>query len=150
MTARAAESHPRCWDPAEVVSVLDRARARKEIDSTGTRVLLVHMGHRAGIQQRVDPHRLSNVDRICDSNLALNRAFGLNKGAWRQLFGPKVRIRGFVAGMVRVPGVPRPSADARQMPGVFLADRGLIARVYRHRSAADRPCYSSICKKEGR
>jgi len=139
--------HAGCTFCREAIS--DIARSRNEIEGTGTRILLVHMGDRAGIQQLVERHGLSDVDRICDSSQELYRAFGLNTGTWRQLFGPKVWIRGLVAGVVRGHGFSRPSADATQMPGVFLVDRGLIARAYRHDSAADRPCYESICK-EGR
>jgi hypothetical protein len=126
-------------------AVADIARVREEIESNGTRIVLVHMGDHAGIEQLVVRHRLTDVDRICDADQELYRAFGLKKGSWRQLFGPKVWTRGLIAGVVKGHGLSRPSADASQMPGVFFVDQGLVVSGYRHRSAADRPCYTSLC-----
>jgi peroxiredoxin len=126
-------------------AVADIANLRDEIESNGTRIVLVHMGDRAGIEQLVLRHGFSDVDRICDASQELYRAFGLKKGSWRQLFGPKVWIRGLMAAIGRGHGVGRPSADATQMPGVFFLEQGLVASAYRHRSAADRPCYTSLC-----
>ncbi|MFN7921131.1 MAG: SelL-related redox protein [Bryobacteraceae bacterium] len=139
--------HAGCTFCREAVS--DIAKVRKEIELSGTRIVLVHMGDRSGIEQLLARHGMSDVDRICDPARELYGAFGLKKGSLRALLGAKVWIRGLIAGIVRGHGLSRPAADATQMPGVFLVDHGVIARSYRHRSAADRPCYSSICK-EGR
>ena len=129
-------------------AVADIAKVREEIESNGTRIVLVHMGDRAGIEQLVERHGLSDVDRICDTNQELYRAFGLKKGSWRQLFGPKVLSRGLVAGVIQGHGLSRASADSSQMPGVFYVDQGLVVSAYRHRSAADRPCYTALCGPE--
>lgn len=126
-------------------AVADIAKLRDEIEGNGTRIVLVHLGDRAGIEQLVDKLAFSDVDRICDSSQELYRAFGLKKGSWRQLFGPKVWARGLVAAIVGGHGVGRPSADATQMPGVFFLDQGMVVSAYRHRSAADRPSYTSLC-----
>jgi hypothetical protein len=75
----------------------------------------------------------------------LYQAFGLTHATWRQLYGLKVWARGIWAGLLRCHGVGRPTADYTQMPGVFFVQRGLIAGSYRHRSAADRPSYTSLC-----
>ncbi len=131
-------------------AVADIAKLREEIESNGTRIVLVHMGDRAGIEQLVKKRTLSDVDRICDSNQELYRTFGLKKGSWRQLFGPKVWARSVIAAILRGHGLGRPSADASQMPGVFFVDRGLVVSAYRHRSAADRPWYTSLCATDER
>jgi peroxiredoxin len=138
--------HAGCTFCREAVS--DIAKVRGEIESNGTRIVLVHLADRSGIEQLVQRHSLSDVDRICDTDQELYRAFGLKKGSWRQLFGPKVWTRGLIAAVARGHGLGRPVADATQMPGVFFLDQGLVASAYRHRSAADRPCYTSLCATE--
>ena len=116
----------------------DIAAIRHEIESSGTRIVLVHMGDRAEIRTVI-------ARCICDPEQRLYDAFGLLKGSWRQLYGPKVWIRGVIAGLFRGHGLDKPAADATQMPGVFYIDKAWIVRRFRHKSAADRPCYTEIC-----
>lgn len=138
--------HAGCTFCREAVS--DIARVRSEIEDMGIRIVLVHMGDRERIDAIVRRHGLEDVDRICDSSQSLYEAFGLKKGTWGQLAGPKVWARGVLAGL-RGHGVSRPMADASQMPGVFLIEKGLVVRSYRHRSAADRPAYADLCEIGG-
>lgn len=126
-------------------ALADIAQAREEIESTGTHIVLVHMGDREELGELAHRHHVQTLDRICDPDRELYRAFGLKQGKWRQLFGPKVWLRGVFAGLGRGHGLGRPSADVRQMPGVFYVDQGVIARAYRHKSAADRPQYRALC-----
>src|SRR3954469_11845904 len=135
--------HAGCTFCREAVS--DLANLRVAIESNGARIVLVHLGDRADIEQLLKRHGFSDVDRICDTKQELYRAFGLKQGSWTQLFGPKVWARGLVAGIARGHGLGRLSADATQMPGVFFLDQGLVVSSYRHHSAADRPCYASLC-----
>ncbi len=126
-------------------SLGDIAAIRNEIESHGTRIILVHMGDRVEIQKVIARCGLSDLERICDPEQRLYDAFGLLKGSWRQLFGPKVWIRGVIAGLFRGHGWNKPVADATQMPGVFYIDQAWIVRRFRHKSAADRPCYTDLC-----
>src|SRR5579883_1657645 len=114
-------------------AVADIASKRAEIESSGTHIVLVHMGDRVGIEELVAKHGLSDLDRICDSRQELYRAFGLKKGRWTQLFGWKVWVRGLIAGVIRGHGLGRAAADPTQMPGVFFLDRGMVASAFRHR-----------------
>lgn len=123
----------------------DISALRNEIESAGTRILLVHMGDRTEIRNVIARYGLSDLERICDPEQRLYGAFGLVKGTWRQLFGPKVWIRGMIAGLFGGHGLGKPVADATQMPGVFYIDKGWIVRRFRHKSAADRPCYTDLC-----
>jgi peroxiredoxin len=127
-------------------AVADIAKIRHEIECQGTRIVLVHMGDRSAMEQLTQKYGLNDLDRICDSEQLLYSAFGLRRGTFSQLFGLKVWWRGFVAGLLQGHGVGRPVADSRQMPGVFYVDQGLIARRFRHQSAADRPAYDEICR----
>lgn len=126
----------------------DIARTREEIEATGTRIVLVHLGDRALMETNVVKYGLADLERVCDAEQALYDAFGLRRGSFRQLFGFKTWWRGVWAGLIRGHGIGRPVADAAQMPGVFYIDQGLVVRHFRHRSAADRPDYPSLCEPQ--
>lgn len=124
----------------------DIAKNRGQIEATGVRIVLVHMGDRAEIQDVIARYGLADLERVCDSNKLLYQAFGLKQGNVFQLFGLKVWWRSLVAGLFRGHGAARPAADATQMPGVFLVEQGLVARRFRHKSAADRPSYVELAR----
>ena len=124
----------------------DIARARPAIERTGARIVLVHMGDSGAIAKLIEKNGLVDVDSICDPQQKLYKAFGLRRGRLLQLFGPKVLWRGLLAGVVRGHGIGSPAADSRQMPGLFLLNKGAIVRRFRHRSASDRPDYAGICE----
>lgn len=123
----------------------DIAATRQEIEAGGARIVLVHMGDRSEMQRVIAHYGLSDVERICDPEQRLYDAFGLVKGNWRQLYGPKIWLRGMIAGLMRGHGISMPVADATQMPGVFYIEKGWVVRRFRHKSAADRPCYADLC-----
>ena len=122
----------------------DIARDRAEIEASGTRIVLVHMGDRAEIQQVIAKYGLSELERICDRDQRLYQGFGLKRGSLGQLFGIKVWWRTLIAAFWGGHGWGRPVADPMQMPGVFLVDHGMIANRFRHRSAADKPSYVAL------
>jgi len=124
----------------------DIAEARLAIEAAGVRIVLVHMGDLEAIGRLLEKNGLAGVDRICDREQNLYRAFGLKRGKLLQLFGPKVMWRGLQAGLLGRHGIGRVSADSAQMPGLFLLDKAAIVRRYRHRSAGDRPDYDAICE----
>jgi hypothetical protein len=105
------------------------------------------MGDFTELDQILGKHGLRDLDRICDPRQELYQAFGLKQGTAGQLYGPKVWWRGFAAGILSGHGIGKAVADATQMPGVFLLEQGVIARRFRHRSAADRPDYQAVCFK---
>jgi peroxiredoxin len=123
----------------------DIARTRAAIEGTGTRIILVHMRDSEAIGDLMVKYQIQSVDRICDPDQNLYRAFGLKRGSWRQLFGPKVLLRGLKAGILGGHGIGRLSADSFQLPGTFFLNQAGILRRYRHRSAADRPDYAGLC-----
>jgi peroxiredoxin len=121
----------------------DIARERAAIERSGTRIVLVHMGDTQAIERALSKYKLSALDRICDPRQELYRAFGLNAGTFPQLFGWKVTWRSLWLGLLH--GVGPKTADASQMPGVFLIHHSAIVRRFRHRTAADRPDYRMLC-----
>jgi len=126
-------------------ALADIARARGAIEGRGARIVLVHLGDSQAIGRLLDKHGLSGLDRICDRDRNLYRAFGLKRGKLGQLFGPKVVWRALGEGVLSRHGIGPLSADSFQMPGLFLIDGAHIVRRYRHRTAADRPDYVGVC-----
>ena len=100
------------------------------------RNVLVHM-----LQKGRETHYLgqrSGVARIADPMCELYRAFGLGKGGFLELFGPRVWLRGAVS-VFKGCGVGHLAGDGLQMPGAFLLrDSAVISRQPAH-TASDLP-----------
>jgi peroxiredoxin len=129
-------------------AVADLAERRREIEASGTRIVFVHMGTEQQAQEFFRKYGMEDLPRISDSDRSLYRAFGLPRGSLMELFGPKVWIRGFQAGVMKGHGVGALVGDGFQMPGVFLVFHGEILRSFRHQSAADRPNYVELTSLE--
>ena len=122
----------------------DIAGARALIEGSGARIVLVHRGDSQAIEELMGKYGLAGVDRICDREQKLYRAFGLKRENLRQRFGAKVLWRAFRGGAQSRHGIGQLPADSFQMPGLFPIGHASIVRRYRHRSAADRPDYAGI------
>jgi hypothetical protein len=102
----------------------------------GARLVLVHMMQRGGETPYLSAD--GGVARIADPMCELYRAFGLGKGGFLELFGPRVWLRGAVA-FFKGCGVGPLAGDGLQMPGAFLfRDGKVIASQPAHR-ASDLP-----------
>ncbi len=128
-------------------ALADLSARRRDIESTGTQIVLVHMGREESAEEILQKYQLADVPRVWDPKLSLYRAFGLEKGALSQLLGPKVWLRGFEAGFLGKHGLGSADGDVTQMPGVFLVFHGEILKSYRHQSAADRPDYVALVRE---
>ena len=108
---------------------------QKNADSQGAHLVLVHMLQEGEETQYVGSGRVSRIsDPCCD----LYRAFGLGKGTFLELFGPRVWYRGFAA-VFKGCGVGHLAGDGLQMPGAFLVKDGKIIKGQKAASAADLP-----------
>jgi hypothetical protein len=109
---------------------------QKDADRHDARLVLVHM-----LQKGRETHYLgqrSGVARIADPMCELYRAFGLGKGGFLELFGPRVWLRGAVS-VFKGCGVGHLAGDGLQMPGAFLLrDSAVISRQPAH-TASDLP-----------
>ncbi|MEO1615195.1 MAG: SelL-related redox protein [Planctomycetota bacterium] len=121
----------------------DLRQCRASIESSGTQVVLVHMGDEsdAGF---FDAYGLSNVHRISDPGCELYRAYELGRGRIGQLFGLPVWWRGFRAAILDRHGVGKLGGDGFQMPGTFLVRNNEVIKAYRHENAASRPDYCAV------
>lgn len=125
-------------------ALADLGSQRREIEQQGARLVLVHMCGERDAERFFARYGLEDVQRISDPERTLYRAFGLPRGRFGDVLGPKVWWRGFQAGVLGGHGVGRLMGDGFQMPGVFLIFHGEIVRSYRHQSAADRPDYLAL------
>jgi peroxiredoxin len=119
----------------------DIAVQRRQIEATGTKVVLVHMGREPQSAKLFEKYGIGDMPRVSDPNRALYRAFGLGRGSAMQLFGPGVWLRAFVAAVINGHGTGSAVGDVFQMPGVFLVYHGHVVRSFIHHSVADRPDY---------
>lgn len=107
----------------------ERARER------GARLVMVHMLQEGEELEFLDH---AGVERIADPRCDLYRAFGLGKGGFLELFGPKVIYRGAIA-FFRGCGAGLLKGDGLQMPGAFLVENGKVLKARKAKSAADLP-----------
>lgn len=127
-------------------ALADIARQRAEIETRGVRIVAVHMTTEAEAREIFANYGVADLDRISDPERNLYRAFGLKQGTARQLLGPKVWWRGFIAGVLRGHGVGRLKGNGFQMPGAFIFHESGVVRSMIHKSAADRPDYLKLAE----
>jgi hypothetical protein len=106
---------------------------KKEADAHSARLVLVHMLSPGGENQYLQNR--GEVARIADPMCELYRAFGLGKGGFLKLFGPKVWLPLALA-LVRGCGIGHVAGDGLQLPGAFLFHRGRIISAQRAETQA--------------
>ena len=109
---------------------------KQAADHHGARLVLIHM-LKDGAENRYLPAP-GAVARVADPHCELYRAFGLGKGGFLELFGPKVLWLAILA-IYKGCGVGYLAGDGRQMPGAFLFHHGKVLSAQRARSASDLP-----------
>lgn len=119
---------------------------RREIEATGCGIVLVHLDDSDG-REFFAQYGMADLPRISDPQCRLYRQFGLDLGDFRQLFGLRVWLRGFVAGFLHGHGLGWPRANSFQMPGVFTYHRGRVIEGFQHDQASDRPDYVELAER---
>jgi hypothetical protein len=102
----------------------------------GGELVLVHMLKTGDEIRYLGGH--GDVARIADPRCELYRAFGLGRGGFLELFGPRVWWLGMIA-IFKGCGVGHLAGDGLQMPGAFLLRDGEIVAAQRAKSASDMP-----------
>lgn len=125
----------------------DLSEMRGEIEADGTRIALVHMGTEEPIEL-LNKYNLEDIHCFRDPTGQLYEYFGLQIGSFRQLFGPKVWLRGIKAAIAGH-GIGALNGNGFRMPGVFLMHAGEVLKGFRHTSAADRPDYLELASLLG-
>jgi peroxiredoxin len=135
--------HAGCTFCREALADLTRDRAR--IEGAGSQIALVHMGTPESFAAFAGSYGLDTVPAVSDPDRVLYRALGLRRGSMGQLLGLKVWVRGAQA-FFKGHGIGALQGDGTQMPGTFLVYQGKVIARYLHRTAADRPDYTGLCK----
>ena len=138
--------HFGCTFCREAMADLNDRRA--DIENHDTTIVLVHQVGEAYARQILEIYGLDDLHRVSDPNLELYHAFELERGSWRQMFGLRVWLRGFVAGILKGHLVGPEQGDGWQMPGVFMVHRNKIIKRFKHQYASDRPDYVQLAACE--
>lgn len=125
-------------------SLSDLSKQRKEIESTGTQIVLIHMAADRQAREVFQFYGLADLPRVSDNNRVIYRAFGLGRGGLLNVFGPAAVWRLAAAAVFERHGLGWVVGDVFQMPGIFVILQGHIVRSFLHRSVADRPNYRRV------
>ncbi len=117
--------------------------------TSGCGIVLVHMGDDDSAADFFDQYGMGDVPRIADPDCRLYRLFGLDLGSFCELFGLRVWLRGFVAGVLNRHGVGRLRGNGFQMPGAYVYHCGQILGGFQHAQASDRPNYAGLAERFG-
>ncbi len=133
--------HFGCTFTKQLLQRLQQIKA--DTEARGGRLVLVHMMERG--QARKYLRSRSEVARIADPYCELYRTFGLGKGGFWELLGPKVWLHALVnlfhgCAQTKVVG------DGLQMPGAFLFRDNRIIAAQPAKSAADLPDLERLFK----
>ncbi|MGE9269407.1 MAG: AhpC/TSA family protein [Verrucomicrobiales bacterium] len=109
---------------------------KQDADQNGARLVLVHMLTPGGENQYLASK--GDIARIADPMCELYRAFGLGKGGFFELFGPRVWFPLGLA-LMRGCGMGHVAGDGLQLPGAFLFHHGKIVRAQRAATQAQLP-----------
>jgi len=110
--------------------------SEKVASAKGVKIVLVHMLEDRKAKDYLKKH--GEVSRISDPKCELYQAFGLGKGDFLDIFGPKVWIVGIYA-LFKGCGVGKLAGDGLQMPGTFLYYQGEIKAQKIASDASDLP-----------
>jgi peroxiredoxin len=119
-----------------------------QIEEKGVKTVLVHMGSPEQGQLYLKENNLMGAEHISDPECQLYNLFRLRRARFTQVFGLRVWLRGFKAGVLNGYGVGKLVGDGFRMPGVFLIYRGELLKSYKHQFASDRPDYISLANCE--
>ena len=121
----------------------DVSRLQQEIRAAGAGIVFVHGATAAEAAPWFSKYGLDGVTTISDPELAHYKAFGLGRTSAGSMVDPKVWMRGAASAMSHGFG-SQTIEMMRQLPGVFVVQRGEVLAEYRHQSPADRPNYLAL------
>ncbi len=121
----------------------DVARIQHEIRRSGAGIVFVHGASADEAAPWFAKYGLNGVTTISDPTLAHYRAFGLGRTHASELINPNVWMRGAACAWSH--GFGSQTVEMmRQLPGIFVVQRGEVVSEYRHQSPADRPDYRAF------
>jgi len=127
-------------------TMADLAEVRQDIESTGVKIVIVHMVESDLAADMLKLYDLGDVPHISDIHQHLYDRFGFHKVSFRALFGLKNWWRAFVAGIVKGHLIGKPAGDPFQMPGVVLFHKKKVINNFAYRYVSDRPDFIRVAK----
>lgn len=121
----------------------DIARLRRQIENTGTCIVLGHMGTPEDFATFAGRYGLTELDSVSDPDRTVYKGLGLRRARWWQILAPRVMWAGLKATFAghrqgKVKG------DPFQLPGAFLLHRGKVVDSFTYRDVSDRPDYVAL------
>lgn len=126
--------HFGCTFTRQIIKGLDQLQ--QQAQAAGAELVLVHMLKSGTETKYLSNH--SDVTRIADPECKLYRAFGLGRGNFIELFGPRVWWLGMVS-VFKGCAVGHLAGDGLQMPGAFIYHNGRLTAARRAKSASELP-----------
>jgi len=123
---------------------------RQEIESSGVKIVLVHLMSDPEGGKFFATYGLDDVPRISDPDGTVYRLFGLERGSLFQVLGPQVWWKGFRSVILKghLPG--KPVGDVLQLPGTFVVYEGKIVAEQKAENSAEQPDFADLltCARE--
>lgn len=126
----------------------DIQKKRDFLKKKNIQPVFVHMSKEEEAAPILTKYLVGDIPRVSDSEKVLYRAFGLQRGRFLQVLGPRVWWRGFVAAILEGHGFGKLMGDGFQMPGVFLIYKGKLLKDFRHKTSGDRPDYENMTESQ--
>lgn len=127
--------HKGCTFCREALSQL--SEYKEKLLQKRVKVFVVHMGPESTSQELEATYKLQGVTFISDPQKKFYKAFGLKRGSLNQLFGPKIWLRGFQAGVLQGHGIGAIEGDGLQLGGICLLKNGSLTKLLDPCDAAD-------------
>jgi peroxiredoxin len=125
-------------------TLADIAAHRREIESTGARIIFAHMGDDDNAAYLFERYHLEDIARISDPDARLYKALGLSRASLNQVYGPGMWKYVIQSVLLDGHGMGQVVGDRFQMPGAFLLHHGAVVGGFRHERISDHPDYRSI------
>jgi peroxiredoxin len=126
-------------------AVADLRQQQTALAARGVQLAFAHMGTEAQAKAFFKAYEMDAYPRFSDPACVLYEAFDLQRATFGQAFGWQAWWRGLQVGLWQGKGVGLPVGDGFRMPGIFVIDKGIVVKEYRHRHVAERPDYQDFC-----
>ncbi len=136
--------HFGCTFCRETMSEL--AMARKDLEGSGMKIVIVHMVEFDVAQPILDLYDLDGLSHISDENKLVYENYGLSKTGFRAMFGVKNWWRALVAGIFKGHLIGKPAGDPWQMPGVFFLQERKVLNKFTYKFVSDRPDFVELAR----
>jgi hypothetical protein len=125
----------------------DVAAARAEIESSGAKIVLVHMmDDRDQAKSFFARYGLDELEALPDPDQELYTLLEIKKGRLSEYLGPAVWLKGAVCTLWEGHSPGMPQGDVSQLGGVFLIEGGEVLKSHFCKTSADRPDYVELTK----